>query len=71
MGDFEQMGKVAKEIAHTRTPLNNCEPIVIIMHIIEEKKKKKRKKREKEKEYIYIYIIKRARMKKRGVSGKC
>ena len=40
------MGKVAKEIAHTRTPLNNCEPIVIIIMLIIEKKKKKK---------IYIY----------------
>lgn len=53
MGDFEQMGKVAKEIAHTRTPLNNCEPIVIIMHIIE-KKQKKEKKGKKKKKKIYI-----------------
>ena len=35
------MGTVAKEIAHTKTPLNNCEPIVIIMLIIEKKKEKK------------------------------
>ena len=48
------MGKVAKEIAHTRTPLNNCEPIFIIMLIIEKKKRKKREKeKEKEKKNIY------------------
>ena len=41
------MGKVAKEIAHTRTPLNNCEPIVIIMLIIEKKRKKGKKKKKK------------------------
>lgn len=59
------MGKVAKEIAHTRTPLNNCEPIVIIMHIIGKKNRKKKKKTEKRKKKgkrkkekkIYIYII--------------
>ena len=40
------MGKVAKEIAHTRTPLNNCEPtIIIIMFIIEKKREKRKKKR--------------------------
>ena len=54
------MGK----IAHTRTPLNNREPTIIIMHIIgkknrkkKKKKQKKEKKREKEKKkkkYTYI-----------------
>jgi len=28
------MGTIAKEIAHTRTPLNNCEPIVVIIILI-------------------------------------
>ena len=48
------MGKVAKEISHTRTPLNNFETIVIILLIIEKKKRKKREKeKEKEKKNIY------------------
>ena len=55
MGDFEKMGKVAKEITHTRTPLSNCEPIVIIMLIIEKKEKKRRKRN--------IYDKKRCREK--------
>ena len=55
------MGK----IAHTRTPLNNREPTIIIMHIIGKKNRKKKKKTEKRKKKgkrkkekkIYIYII--------------
>ena len=49
------MGKVAKKIAHNRTPLNNFESIVIIMHIIEKKRKKKKKGKRKRKN-IYTYI---------------
>ena len=61
MGDFEQMGKVAKEITHTRTPLSNCEPIVIIMLDLGKKEKEKKNERDdfisylvrKKTEYLY------------------